>query len=52
MQKSQAYGQRLLRGQTPTYERLQQRLAEDGQAELRTRQLQRRNWRDLQVDDS
>lgn len=33
MQKSQAYGQRLLRGQTPTYERLQQRLAEDGQAE-------------------
>ncbi len=33
MQKSQAYGQRLLRGQTPTYERLQQRLAEDGQEE-------------------
>ena len=35
MQKSQAYGQRLLRGQTPTYERLQQRLAEDGQEEPR-----------------
>ena len=33
MQKSQAYGQRLLRGQTPTYERLQQRLAEDGREE-------------------
>ena len=33
MQKSQAYGQRLLRGQAPTYERLQQRLAEDGQQE-------------------
>lgn len=33
MQKSHAYGQRLLRGQTPTYERLQQRLAEDGQDE-------------------
>lgn len=33
MQKSHAYGQRLLRGQTPTYERLQQRLAEDGQEE-------------------
>lgn len=31
MQKSQAYGQRLLRGQTPTYERLQARFAEDGQ---------------------
>jgi GNAT-family acetyltransferase (TIGR03103 family) len=33
MQKSQAYGQRLLRGQTPTYERLQARFAEDGQAD-------------------
>lgn len=33
MQKSQAYGQRLLRGQAPTYERLQARLAGDGQAE-------------------
>ncbi|MFG3692939.1 N-acetylglutaminylglutamine synthetase [Stutzerimonas stutzeri] len=33
MQKSQAYGQRLLRGQTPTYERLQARLAEDGKEE-------------------
>ena len=33
MQKSQAYGQRLLRGQTPTYQRLQARLAEDGRAE-------------------
>lgn len=33
MQKSHAYGQRLLRGQAPTYERLQQRLAEDGQSE-------------------
>lgn len=33
MQKSQAYGQRLLRGQTPTYQRLQARLAEDGQDE-------------------
>src|SRR5690606_27909963 len=33
MQKSQAYGQRLLRGQTPTYERLQARFAEDGQDE-------------------
>ncbi|MBB3104117.1 N-acetylglutaminylglutamine synthetase [Azomonas macrocytogenes] len=31
MQKSPAYGQRLLRGQTPSYERLQARLAEDGQ---------------------
>ncbi|MFC3609315.1 N-acetylglutaminylglutamine synthetase [Stutzerimonas tarimensis] len=30
MQKSQAYGQRLLRGQTPSYQRLQARLAEDG----------------------
>ena len=30
MQKSQAYGQRLLRGQTPSYQRLQQRLAGDG----------------------
>jgi len=33
MQKSQAYGQRLLRGQTPSYQRLQQRLAEDGREE-------------------
>ncbi|MCQ4323365.1 N-acetylglutaminylglutamine synthetase [Stutzerimonas stutzeri] len=33
MQKSQAYGQRLLRGQTPTYQRLQARFAEDGQEE-------------------
>ncbi|MBE7928505.1 MULTISPECIES: N-acetylglutaminylglutamine synthetase [Pseudomonadaceae] len=33
MQKSQAYGQRLLRGQAPTYERLQARLAGDGQSE-------------------
>ncbi len=33
MQKSQAYGQRLLRGQTPTYQRLQARLAEDGRRE-------------------
>ncbi len=33
MQKSQAYGQRLLRGQAPSYERLQARLAEDGQQE-------------------
>lgn len=33
MQKSQALGQRLLRGQTPTYQRLQARLAEDGQPE-------------------
>ncbi len=32
MQKSQAYGQRLLRGQAPTYQRLQARFAEDGQA--------------------
>ncbi|MES2818041.1 MAG: N-acetylglutaminylglutamine synthetase [Pseudomonadota bacterium] len=30
MQKSQAYGQRLLRGQAPTYQRLQARFAEDG----------------------
>lgn len=33
MQKSQVMGQRLLRGQTPTYQRLQARLAEDGQHE-------------------
>ncbi len=33
MQKSQAYGQRLLRGQAPTYQRLQARFAEDGQVE-------------------
>ncbi len=33
MQKSQAYGQRLLRGQAPTYQRLQARFAEDGQEE-------------------
>ncbi|WP_421683875.1 N-acetylglutaminylglutamine synthetase [Stutzerimonas urumqiensis] len=33
MQKSQAYGQRLLRGQIPTYQRLQARLAEDGKDE-------------------
>jgi len=30
MQKSQAYGQRLLRGQAPSYQRLQARFAEDG----------------------
>src|SRR3989338_9153470 len=30
MQKSQAYGQRLVRGQAPSYERLQARFAEDG----------------------
>ncbi|MDC6684665.1 hypothetical protein N4Q63_26710, partial [Leclercia adecarboxylata] len=33
MQKSQAYGQRLLRGQAPTYQRLQARFAEDGKEE-------------------
>jgi len=33
MSKSQAYGQRLLRGQTPSYQRLQARLAEEGQME-------------------
>lgn len=33
MQKSQTFGQRLLRGQTPTYERLQARLAGDGRTE-------------------
>lgn len=33
MHKSPAYGQRLLRGQTPSYQRLQARLAEDGQDE-------------------
>lgn len=33
MPKSQAYGQRLLRGQTPSYQRLQARLAEDHQAD-------------------
>lgn len=30
MQKSHAYGQRLLRGQAPSYQRLQARFAEDG----------------------
>ncbi len=33
MSKSPAYGQRLLRGQTPSYQRLQARLAEGGQME-------------------
>lgn len=33
MPKSQAYGQRLLRGQTPSYQRLQARLAEDHQGD-------------------
>ena len=35
MQKSQAYGQRLLRGQAPSYQRLQARFAEDGKEEPR-----------------
>jgi GNAT-family acetyltransferase (TIGR03103 family) len=35
MQKSHAYGQRLLRGQAPSYQRLQARFAEDGREEQR-----------------
>src|SRR5690606_27090928 len=44
MQKSQAYGQRLLRGQPPSYQRLQARFAEDGREEQRAPVVLQCGW--------